>query len=70
MEAFTVIGSYASKSKSPSQPWKFIKKTKNIPIVKISSHEARRSTLLLATCALVGKFTSLYPSPKATEKWV
>lgn len=57
-------------SKGPPQPRKLIKKLDDIPLMIIDSSDPRRTAILLSKKALIGKFTGLWPTPKAIDLWV
>ena len=51
-------------------PSKFVKKMDEIPSLELSPLDPCQKALLLSEQALIGKFTGLWPSPKAVEIWI
>jgi hypothetical protein len=49
---------------------KFVKMMDIIPHLDVSIATPRKKSLILHEHTLVGKFTSLWPSPKSIESWV
>jgi len=49
---------------------KFVKKLDEIPEIALPPTLPRKATISLAERGLVGQFTSLWPSPRAVQKWV
>ena len=68
--AFRKLIARCDKCKLNETQQKFMKKMDSIPTVALSAKETCRLALNLADRGLIGQFTSLWPSPKATEGWV
>jgi len=69
-EAFkALIRSTGAKAK-PSTPSKFVRKMEEIPILELSPQDPCDLALELSEKALIGKFTGLWPSPKAVTIWM
>ena len=48
----------------------FVKKLDNIPLVDLPAEQPCHTTMNIIDQALIGQFTSLWPSPKAIDGWV
>jgi len=60
-----------SREKSmPSSSSKFVRKLEELPSLELSPAEPCDLALTLAEKALIGKFTGLWPSPKAVTTWM
>ena len=68
-EAFIKLLASMPKKKA-SEASKFVKRLEDIPEISLPPEGPIKVALSLADCALVGQFTGLWPSPKATENWV
>ena len=68
LEAFKRLITYCGKRKAGHAP-KFVKKM-DIPSVELLVDRTCHLALNLAERGLIGKFTSLWPSPKAIDGWV
>ena len=61
----------ASGKRNPSQNEQtFVKKLDNIPSVDLPAEQPCRSSMNIADRGIIGHFTSLWPSPKAIDRWV
>ena len=49
---------------------KFVKKMDEIPSLELSPTDPCQKALILSKQALIGKFTGLWPNPKAVELWI
>jgi len=49
---------------------KFVKKLADIPEISLPPSLPRKATISLVERGLVGQFTTLWPSPRAIQKWV
>ena len=68
LEAFKMlIASGRKRTRGGVQ--RFVKKV-DIPSVELPAEWTCRSTLNLADQGLIGQFSGLWPSPKATDGWV
>jgi hypothetical protein len=65
----TLISSY-SKSAKGAPTSRFVKRLEAIPKVSVHSPSSRPFSLRLAENSLIGKFTGLWPSPKAMALWL
>ena len=70
MEAFRTLVRAAGPRAKAAPPAKFVKKMDEIPSVELSPSDPCRMALLLSDKALIGKFTRLWPSPKAVGQWI
>jgi hypothetical protein len=70
VEAFKSLARSAGPKPKPSLSSKFVKKMEEIPSLELDPEEPCKLALLLAENALIGKFTGLWPSPKAVEAWM
>jgi hypothetical protein len=70
LEAFKSLVRSAGPKSKPSLSSKFVKKMEEIPSLELDPEEPCKLALLLAENALIGKFTGLWPSPKAVEAWM
>lgn len=68
-EAFIKLLDSLPKKKA-TEAAKFVKRLDDIPEISLPPERPIQVTLPLAECALVGQFTGLWPSPKATESCV
>jgi len=68
-EAFLKLLESLPKKKAPEAA-KFVKHWDDIPEISLPPEGLIKVALSLAERALVGQFTSLWPSPKSTENWV
>ena len=70
MEAFRILVRSAGPREKVAPPAKFVKKMEEIPSLELSPSDPCRMALLLSEKFLIGKFTGLWPSPKAVEQWI
>ena len=67
--AFQALVRSAGPKAKVAPPAKFVKKLDEIPTLELSPAEPCRLALTFSETALIGKFTGLWPSPKAVEAW-
>jgi len=67
--AFQALVRSAGPKAKAAPPAKFVKKLDEIPTLELSPAEPCRLALTFSETALIGKFTGLWPSPKAVEAW-
>jgi len=70
LEAFRNLVRAAGPRAKAAPPAKFVKKLEEIPTIELSPSGPCRMALLLSENALIGKFTGLWPSPKAVDQWI
>jgi len=70
VEAFKALARSAGSKAKASPPSKFVKKLEEIPSLDLSPLEPCNLALLLSENSLIGKFTGLWPSPKAVTAWM
>lgn len=70
LEAFKALIRGAGPKAKRSLPSKFVKKQEEIPSLALSPEQPCITALHLAENTLIGKFTGLWPSPKALEAWM
>jgi len=70
IEAFTRLNSTIGKKATRKELPKFVKKLEDIPKVALPQEYITRVALSLVDQALIGQFTGLWPTLKATEGWV
>ena len=70
VEAFKVLARAAGPRAKAAPPAKFVKKMDEIPSVELSPSDPCRMALMLSEKALIGKFTGLWPNPKAVDQWI
>ena len=70
VEAFKVLVRSAGPRTKASPPAKFVKKMDEIPSVELSPSDPCRMALMLSEKSLIGKFTGLWPNPKAVDQWI
>ena len=70
VEAFKVLVRSAGPRAKASPPAKFVKKMDEIPSVELSPSDPCRMALMLSEKAFIGKFTGLWPNPKAVDQWI
>ena len=69
LEAFKALVRSAGPKPKPVLPSKFVKKMEEIPSLELTPEQPCSIALILAETCLIGKFTGLWPSPKAVEAW-
>jgi len=70
MEAFKALIHSTGPKVKPSPPPKFVRKLEEIPSLELSPEEPCVLALHLSENSLIGKFTGLWPSPKAVVTWM
>jgi len=68
--AFKALIRPSREKSSPSSSSKFVRKLEELPSLELSPAEPCDLALNLAENALIGKFTGLWPSPKAVTTWM
>jgi len=69
LEAFKALVRSAGPKPKPALSTKFVKKMEEIPSLELTPEQPCSIALILAETCLIGKFTGLWPSPKAVEAW-
>ena len=70
IDAFKRLVVFYGKRKGSPIVQQFVEKAINIPSVELLVERPCRTALNLAEHGLIGKFTGLWPSPKAIDGWV
>jgi len=70
IDAFRKLVTACNKRSASDSLHKFVKKLDNIPSIDLPPKETCRSALNLVERGLIGKFTGLWPYPKAIDAWV
>ena len=68
--AFKALVHAAAPQATSLPPSKFVKKIEEIPSLELSPSDPCQKAIILSKRALIGKFTGLWPSPKAVELWI
>ena len=67
LAAFKALVQAAAPQEASHSSSKFVKKMDEIPSLELSPLDPCQKDLILSEQALIGKFTGLWPSPKAVE---
>ena len=67
LTAFKALVQAAAPQEASHSSSKFMKKMDKIPSLEISPSDPCQKALILSEQALIGKFTGLWPSPKAVR---
>ena len=70
LQAFKALVQVVTPQAASQAPSKFVKKMDEIPSLELSPTDPRQKALILSEKSLIGKFTGLWPSPKAVELWI
>ena len=68
--AFKALVQAAAPQAASHSSSKFMKNMDEIPSLELSPSDPCQKALILSEQALIGKFTGLWPSPKAVEMWI
>ena len=70
LAAFKALVQAAAPQAASLSSSKFVKKMDEIPSLELSPSDPCQKYLVLSEQALIGKFTGLWPSPKAVENCI
>ena len=70
LQAFNALVQATFPQAASLPPSKFMKNIDEIPSLELSPLDPCQKALILLEKSLIGKFTGLWPSPKAVELWI